>query len=144
MPATSRPSVPALRPKLPPSPGARIAWPDGIPRAKGQLSGIANGIDESWDPCSGPHLSRHFHPNDLNGKQANADLVRKGLCLALGRPAIWCRFPLGASKGAGPRGRGGERHRRNGGQIAILGLGDPEIEHMLSRRPAVIAKTSAS
>ncbi|MBV9250660.1 MAG: glycogen/starch synthase, partial [Acetobacteraceae bacterium] len=49
--------------------------------AQGKLSGIVNGIDESWDPCKDPHLQHHFDPADLNGKHANADAVRTGLCL---------------------------------------------------------------
>ena len=50
--------------------------------AEGRLSGIVNGIDESWDPGCDPHLPHHFEAGgDLSGKQSNADLVRTGLCL---------------------------------------------------------------
>ncbi len=49
--------------------------------AEGRLSGIVNGIDETWDPSQDPHLPHHFEADDLSGKQANADLVRTGLCL---------------------------------------------------------------
>jgi starch synthase len=49
--------------------------------AEGRLSGIVNGIDESWDPASDPHLPHHFEAENLSGKQQNADLVRTGLCL---------------------------------------------------------------
>jgi starch synthase len=101
--------------------------------AKGQLSGIVNGIDESWDPGSDPHLPYHFGPSDLNGKQANADAVRTGLCL---RPSAGPLFGIVSrlvhQKGLDLVALAANDIVENGGQIAILGLGDPEIEHMLS------------
>jgi starch synthase len=102
--------------------------------ARGQLSGIVNGIDESWDPGSDPHLPHHFDPDDLNGKQANADAVREGLCL---RPSEGPLFGIVSrmvhQKGLDLVADAANEIVENGGQIAILGLGDPEIEHMLSR-----------
>jgi starch synthase len=102
--------------------------------AKGQLSGIVNGIDESWDPGSDPHLPHHFDPGDLNGKQANAGAVREGLCL---RPSDGPLFGIVSrmvhQKGLDLVAEAANEIVENGGQIAILGLGDPEIEHMLSR-----------
>jgi starch synthase len=102
--------------------------------AAGQLSGIVNGIDESWDPGSDPHLPYHFDPDDLNGKQANADAVRTGLCL---RPSEGPLFGIVSrmvhQKGLDLVAEAANDIVENGGQIAILGLGDPEIEHMLSR-----------
>jgi starch synthase len=101
--------------------------------AKGQLSGIVNGIDESWDPGCDPHLPHHFDPGDLNGKQANADAVRTGLCL---RPSEGPLFGIVSrlvhQKGLDLVAETANEIVHNGGQIAILGLGDPEIEHMLS------------
>jgi starch synthase len=98
------------------------------------LSGIVNGIDESWDPGSDPHLPHHFDPDDLNGKQANADVVRTGLCL---RPSDGPLFGIVSrlvhQKGLDLVAEAANDIVENGGQIAILGLGDPEIEHMLSR-----------
>jgi starch synthase len=102
--------------------------------ANGQLSGIVNGIDESWDPGSDPHLPHHFDPDDLNGKQANADAVRTGLCL---RPSDGPLFGIVSrlvhQKGLDLVAEAANDIVDNGGQIVILGLGDPEIEHMLSR-----------
>ena len=102
--------------------------------ARGQLSGIVNGIDESWDPGSDPHLPHHFDPADLNGKQANADVVRTGLCL---RPSDGPLFGIVSrlvhQKGLDLVAEAANDIVGNGGQIVILGLGDPEIEHMLSR-----------
>ena len=102
--------------------------------ASGELSGIVNGIDESWDPGSDPHLPHHFDPDDLHGKQANADVVRTGLCL---RPSDGPLFGIVSrlvhQKGLDLVAEAANDIVDQGGQIAILGLGDPEIEHMLSR-----------
>ncbi|WP_428483423.1 glycogen synthase GlgA [Rhodopila sp.] len=102
--------------------------------SRGQLSGIVNGIDESWDPGSDPHLPHHFEPDDLDGKQANADVIRTGLCL---RPSDGPLFGIVSrlvhQKGLDLVAEAANDIVGNGGQIAILGLGDPEIEHMLSR-----------
>jgi starch synthase len=99
-----------------------------------QLSGIINGIDESWDPARDPHLPYHFHPDDLTGKQANADVVRTSLCLrpSMG-PLLGIVARLVHQKGLELVSEAASGIVESGGQIAILGLGDPEIEHVLSR-----------
>jgi starch synthase len=101
---------------------------------RGGLSGIVNGIDESWDPVRDPHLPHHFAAEDLNGKQANADLIRTNLCL---RPSEGPLFGIVSrlvhQKGLDLVAGATDSIVEQGGQIAILGLGDPEIEHMLSR-----------
>jgi starch synthase len=101
--------------------------------ARGQLSGIVNGIDESWNPSCDPHLPHHFDPDDLNGKRANADAVRTDLCL---RPSEGPLFGIVSrmvhQKGLDFVAEVANDIVENGGQIAILGLGDPEIEHMLN------------
>jgi starch synthase len=102
--------------------------------ALGELSGIVNGIDDTWDPGSDPHLPHHFDPDDLDGKAANADVIRTGLCL---RPSDGPLFGIVSrlvhQKGLDLVAEAANEIVGNGGQIAILGLGDPEIEHMLSR-----------
>jgi starch synthase len=45
--------------------------------AEGRLSGILNGIDESWDPRTDRHLAGRFGVNDWQGRQANAEHVRR-------------------------------------------------------------------
>jgi starch synthase len=102
--------------------------------ARGQLSGIVNGIDESWDPGSDPHLPHHFDPDDLNGKQANTAMVRTGLCLRHSEgPLFGIVSRLVHQKGLDLVAQAADEIVENGGQIAVLGLGDPEIEQMLSR-----------
>jgi starch synthase len=102
--------------------------------ARGSLSGIVNGIDESWNPANDPHLPHHFAAEDLDGKQSNADLVRTSLCLRESRgPLFGIVSRLVHQKGLDLVARAAINIVEQGGQIAILGLGDPEIEHMLSR-----------
>ena len=102
--------------------------------AEGRLSGIVNGIDETWDPSRDPHLPHHFEPDDLSGKQANADLVRTGLCLSHSDgPLFGVVSRLVHQKGLDLVADTAREIVREGGQIAILGLGDPDTEHMLSR-----------
>lgn len=102
--------------------------------AEGRLSGIVNGIDESWDPSRDPHLPHHFEADDLSGKQAMAELVRTGLCLTHSDgPLFGVVSRLVHQKGLDIIADTAREIVRDGGQIAILGLGDPETEHMLSR-----------
>jgi len=102
--------------------------------AEGRLSGICNGIDESWDPSHDPHLPHHFAAADLTGKQANAEQVRTGLCLKQSDgPLFGVVSRLVHQKGLDIVADTAREIVREGGQIAILGLGDPDTEHMLSR-----------
>lgn len=102
--------------------------------AQGRLSGIVNGIDESWDPACDPHLPYHFEADDMSGKQANADQVRTGLCLSHSDgPLFGVVSRLVHQKGLDIVADTARDIVREGGQIAILGLGDPDTEHMLSR-----------
>jgi len=102
--------------------------------AQGELSGIINGIDESWDPRRDPHLPYHFDGYDLGGKRENAELVRTSLCL---RPSDGPLFGIVSrlvhQKGLDLVADAAHEIVGLGGQIAILGLGDPDIEHMLSK-----------
>jgi starch synthase len=102
--------------------------------AEGRLSGITNGIDTNWNPAEDPYLPYHFHAGDLTGKHGNADVVRTGLCL---RPSDGPLFGIVArlvhQKGLDLVAAAASAIVERGGQIAILGLGDPEIEHVLSR-----------
>src|SRR5262249_30504276 len=54
-----------------------------------QLTGILNGIDESWDPRFCQQLAQPFGAGDWEGKKANADYVRKQFGLALSRGPIF-------------------------------------------------------
>lgn len=101
---------------------------------RGQLTGIVNGIDDSWDPRRDPHLPIHFDSQDLRGKQHIADSVRTGLCLAPSDgPLFGVVSRLVPQKGLDIVAEAANDIVREGGQIAILGLGEPKTEHLLSR-----------
>ncbi len=100
---------------------------------RGQVTGIANGIDESWDPTTNPNLSRHFDASDLNGKRALANGVREILCLEPSEgPLFGVVSRLVHQKGLDLVAENAEHIVDSGGQIALLGLGDPDVEQMLS------------
>jgi starch synthase len=102
--------------------------------ARGQLSGIVNGIGGIWDPATDPYLPIHFGPDDPRGKRATADLVRTGLCLAPSEgPLFGVVSRLVRQKGLDLIADVAADIIRDGGQIAILGLGEPETELMLNR-----------
>jgi len=72
--------------------------------------------------------------DDLSGKQANAEQVRTGLCLKHSDgPLFGVVSRLVHQKGLDIVADTARDIVREGGQIAILGLGDPETEHMLSK-----------
>jgi len=101
---------------------------------RGQLSGIINGIDESWDPSRDPHLPMAFDAADLRGKRVASEAVRTGLCLAPSDgPLFGVVSRLVPQKGLDIVAAAAAGIVRNGGQIAILGLGEPATEQMLNK-----------
>jgi starch synthase len=102
--------------------------------SRGEVSGIANGIDESWNPSNNPNLSRHFHAANLDGKRAVSSNVREVLCLEPSEgPLFGIVSRLVHQKGLDLVADTADHIVESGGQIALLGLGDPEVERMVSR-----------
>ena len=102
--------------------------------AEGRLSGVINGIDDTWDPGRDPHLPHHFEAEDMAGKASMAELIRTALCLAPSDgPLFGVVSRLVHQKGLDIVCDAAREIVCEGGQLAILGLGDPETEHMLSR-----------
>jgi len=108
----------------------------GLMRTKserGQVSGIANGIDDSWDPTSNSNLPRHFDAADLEGKRELANGVREVLCLEPSEgPLFGVVSRLVHQKGLDLVADTADHIVDSGGQIVLLGMGDPEVEQMLS------------
>lgn len=102
-------------------------------RAQGDLTGIVNGLDDGWDPARDPYLQPPFSPRRLAGKRANAAQIRTSLCL---RPSDGPLFGIVSrlvhQKGLDLVADCAHDIIARGGQIAILGLGNPDIEQMLS------------
>jgi starch synthase len=109
-----------------------------------ELTGILNGIDESWDPRSCTHLAQPFAAGDWKGKQANSDYVRKQFGLAVSRgPIFGLVARLVHQKGIDLVLSAADEIVEAGGQIIVTGSGEPAIEHALvdahRRRPDAIA-----
>jgi starch synthase len=108
-----------------------------------QLTGILNGFDESWDPRFCAHLAQPFGAGDWQGKQANADYVRKQFGLAVSRgPIFGLVARLVHQKGVDLVLSAADEIVEAGGQIVVTGSGEPEIEQALidarRRRPDAI------
>src|ERR1700760_1230699 len=109
-----------------------------------QLTGILNGIDESWDPRSCAHLAQQFGAGDWEGKRANANYVRQQFGLALSRgPIFGLVARLVHQKGVDLVLAAADEIVEAGGQIVVTGSGEPAIEQALvaaqRRRPDAIA-----
>lgn len=105
---------------------------DGLLRHRsGVLSGILNGIDtEAWDPSSDPMIAERYDVEHLSDKARNAVILRRRLGLEP-RPnaPLFCILSrltyakgIDLALGALPQLLAG------GGQLAVLGAGDPSIE----------------
>jgi starch synthase len=108
-----------------------------------QLTGILNGIDESWDPRTDPQLAQPFGAGDWIGKRANADYVRRQFGLALSRgPIFGIVARLVHQKGIDLVLSAADEIIDAGGQIVVTGSGEPGIEQALvdarRRRPEAI------
>lgn len=104
---------------------------DGMLRAKvqaKQLSGIANGIDESWHPQSDPHLLQGFAAGEWDGKSANAAYVQQWLDLESNGPLFAVVSRLVQQKGIDLTLGVAEHIVERGGRIAVIGQGEPALE----------------
>src|SRR3954469_18234288 len=111
-----------------------------------QLTGILNGIDESWDPQSCAQLAQQFGAGDWEGKRANSDYVRKQFGLAVSRGPIFALVArLVHQKGIDLVLSAADEIIGSGGQIIVTGSGEPGIEQALvdarRRRPDAIGVT---
>ena len=109
-----------------------------------QLTGILNGIDESWDPSKCPDLVRPFAAGVWDEKRMNANHLRKEFGLAVSRgPLFGLVARLVHQKGVDLVLAAAETIVRAGGQIIVTGKGDPAFEKDLlearRRRPDDIA-----
>ncbi|MDN3576519.1 glycogen synthase GlgA [Chitinimonas viridis] len=110
------------------------------------LSGILNGVDEAlWNPATDPTLPGHFDADKTGGKarcktalQAELGLVAEPTGL------LFCVVSrLTEQKGLNLVLAGAEALLAQGGQLAVLGSGEPELEagfsELLGRYPGRVA-----
>lgn len=110
---------------------------DGLLRCKaeqGRLSGIPNGIDDSWDPRTDSHLVQAFSSNDWRGKRANADYVRHyfGLLSSQG-PLFAVISRMVHQKGLDLTIEAAKAIVHAGGQIVFMGCGEHHVEEALRK-----------
>ncbi|MDB5569756.1 MAG: glgA [Hyphomicrobiales bacterium] len=108
---------------------------DGLLRqraAQGRLTGIVNGIDDAWNPAVDEALAAPFEAGDWGAKRINTNAVRKEFGLAVSRGPLFAvvsrlvhqkgiDFVIGAA----------DRIVANGGQLVVIGRGEPQIEQAL-------------
>ena len=108
-----------------------------------QLTGILNGIDESWDPRVCAQLAQPFGAGDWEGKRANSDYVRQQFGLALSRgPIFGLVARLVHQKGVDLVLSAADEIIEPAARSSSIGSGEPEIEQALvdahRRRPDAI------
>jgi len=110
---------------------------DGVLRQraeKQQLTGILNGINESWDSRTCPDLASTYECGDWKGKRANADHVRKAFGLAISRgPLFGLVARLVHQKGVDLVLGAAEAIVSAGGQIVVTGTGEKHFEQALEQ-----------
>ncbi|MGE3245654.1 MAG: glycogen synthase GlgA [Beijerinckiaceae bacterium] len=96
---------------------------------QGRLTGILNGIDESWDPRNPAH-DEQFDSSSWKGR--HADYVRGAFGLALSRGPLFAIVSrLVHQKGVDLALEVAETIVESGGQLVVTGKGDPQFEsHM--------------
>lgn len=106
--------------------------------ASGRLSGILNGIDSSWDPRTDQHLIEHFDLHRWKGRVANKHRVQHVLGLPHGEGPLFAVVSrLVHQKGLDLSCAVAPQIAAAGGQLVIIGGGEPRIEAevaALSRR----------
>nr|WP_082145738.1 glycogen synthase GlgA [Microvirga massiliensis] len=99
---------------------------------EGRLTGILNGIDESWDPSKDPSLAHPFSSDDWCGKRANADEVRRAFGLEVSRGPLFAVVSrLVHQKGVDLAIAATESILSEGGQVVVTGRGEARFERAL-------------
>jgi starch synthase len=95
--------------------------------AQGNLTGILNGVDESWDPRRDHNCPYLYDPQRWKGRYA--DYVRGMFGLSLWRAPLFAFVSrLVHQKGVDLVLRAGERIAALGGQLVVMGLGERRME----------------
>ena len=101
--------------------------------ARGALSGIVNGIDASWDPRTDAHLPAHFSVNQVQGRAENARHVRRAFGLPDSHGPLFAVVSrLVHQKGLDLTCEVAPQIVAAGGQIVVIGGGEPEIERQVA------------
>lgn len=109
-----------------------------------ELSGILNGIDESWDPRTCASVSRPFAAGDWDARAENAGHVRRQFGLAVSRGPLFAVVArLVHQKGVDLVLDTARTIVASGGQLVVIGKGEARFEEALLRaqlhKPGAIA-----
>lgn len=97
--------------------------------ARNELTGILNGVDESWDASRDPRLPASFSSHDLKGRKINAAESREAFGLGVSRGPLFAVISrLVHQKGIDLAIQGAEELLNRGGQLAVTGQGEPMLE----------------
>ena len=97
-----------------------------------ELSGILNGIDDSWDPRTCSALSKPFGAGDWDDRSENADEVRQQFGLAVSRGPLFALVArLVHQKGVDLVLDSAQTIVEAGGQIIVSGKGEARFEQAL-------------
>lgn len=113
---------------------------DGLLRGRSdRLSGILNGIDTSvWDPARDPHIAAHFSARHLDRREENKAALQRRLKLAVDpdAPLFGVVSRLDWQKGLDLLLETLPTILGVGGQLALLGSGDPGLQDGFRRAMA--------
>lgn len=108
---------------------------DGLLRKRaecGELTGILNGIDDSYNPQSDPYLDHHFDATDFTGKQSNAADVREAFDLPDSSGPLFALVSrLVHQKGVDLVIEAADSILKEGGQLVATGQGEPALERAM-------------
>ncbi|HEY8939800.1 MAG TPA: glycogen/starch synthase, partial [Cellvibrio sp.] len=100
--------------------------------AQGQLQGIINGIDDSWEPSTDPYLAESFSPRQWEAKRANTRYVENRFNLAANDgPMFAVVSRLAEQKGVDLTLGIADSLVQAGGRLAVMGTGDHTLENAL-------------
>lgn len=109
---------------------------DGVLRARAnRLTGILNGIDTGvWNPAKDSLLLHPYGPGDLAGKARNKAALQKQLGLAVSAKAMLFGLVsrMTPQKGVDLVLEHLDALLANGGQLAVLGMGEPRLQAALA------------
>lgn len=105
---------------------------EGLLRQKydqGLLHGIVNGIDESWEPASDPHLIASFTAREWESKRANTRYIEQKFALPSGNGPVFAVVSrLAQQKGIDLTFDVASSVVNGGGRLVIMGCGESQLE----------------
>lgn len=101
-------------------------------KRQGRLTGIANGIDASWQPERDPHLVRGFAAGDWQGRLENTRYVEKLFGVGSDGPLFAVVSRLVHQKGIDLTLQVADHLVAAGGRLVVLGRGEEGLEQAMT------------